>query len=182
MDNYHNLPQKKEDRRALRNALTPAEATLWNSLKSSQLAGRKLFAGFLADPDSETNFKLFGPVVRPHGAVEAPARVFALRLRPNQDFCTALEDFCRSRGLSRAKLHGGVGSIIGARFAGGRVSEPFATEIAVTGGVVAAGSRGDLRAEIDIALIDHTGAIAQGRLQRGNNPVLMTMELVLEAL
>lgn len=41
MDNYHNLPDKKDDRRALRNNLTPAEATLWKSLKSGQLAGRK---------------------------------------------------------------------------------------------------------------------------------------------
>ena len=41
MDAYHNLPQKKEDRGTLRNALTPAEATLWKSLKGGQLAGRK---------------------------------------------------------------------------------------------------------------------------------------------
>ncbi len=41
MDNYHNLPQTKDDRRILRNTLTPAEATLWKSLKGSQLAGRK---------------------------------------------------------------------------------------------------------------------------------------------
>jgi very-short-patch-repair endonuclease len=41
MENYHNLPQKKEARSSLRNALTPAEATLWKSLKGGQLAGRK---------------------------------------------------------------------------------------------------------------------------------------------
>ena len=41
MDAYHNLPQKKDDRRTLRNTLTPAEATLWKSLKGGQLAGRK---------------------------------------------------------------------------------------------------------------------------------------------
>ncbi|UOQ96868.1 endonuclease domain-containing protein [Hymenobacter sp. 5317J-9] len=41
MDSYHNLPQKKDDRRTLRSALTPAEATLWKSLKGGQLAGRK---------------------------------------------------------------------------------------------------------------------------------------------
>ena len=41
MDSYHNLPHKKDDRRNLRNSLTPAEATLWKSLKSGQLAGRK---------------------------------------------------------------------------------------------------------------------------------------------
>ena len=41
MDSFHNLPHKKDDRRNLRNNLTSAEATLWKSLKSSQLAGRK---------------------------------------------------------------------------------------------------------------------------------------------
>ena len=41
MTSYHNLAQKKEDRRALRNNLTAAEATLWKALKGGQLAGRK---------------------------------------------------------------------------------------------------------------------------------------------
>jgi len=34
---------------------------------------------------------------------------------------------------------------------------------------------------LDIVLVDYTGVIAEGRLMRGDNPVLMTMELVLEA-
>jgi very-short-patch-repair endonuclease len=41
MTNYHNLPSKREDRRTLRNSLTPAEAALWKALKSGQVAGRK---------------------------------------------------------------------------------------------------------------------------------------------
>ena len=41
MDSYHNLPYKKDDRRALRSFLTPAEATLWKSLSGGQLEGRK---------------------------------------------------------------------------------------------------------------------------------------------
>jgi len=39
-----------------------------------------------------------------------------------------------------------------------------------------------LEATLDVALIDYTGGIGQGRLVRGDNPVLMTMELVIEAL
>ena len=35
--------------------------------------------------------------------------------------------------------------------------------------------------DIDVALIDYSGALASGRLIRGDNPVLMTFELVLEA-
>ena len=37
----NNLPHKKDERRTLRNNLTPAEAKLWSVLKSGQLAGRK---------------------------------------------------------------------------------------------------------------------------------------------
>ena len=37
-------------------------------------------------------------------------------------------------------------------------------------------------AELDVALVDYTGGLAEGRLMRGDNPVLMTMELVLEVL
>ena len=67
-------------------------------------------------------------------ARETSSRAFALRLRPNQDFAGALETFCRERGISRARIHGGVGSTIGARFADGRSVEPFATELAITSG------------------------------------------------
>src|SRR5712671_245310 len=56
-------------------------------------------AVFTAEPDPETNFKLFGPV--PSAATSAPtaSRAYALRLRPNQDFAGALETFCRERGI-----------------------------------------------------------------------------------
>jgi len=135
---------------------------------------------FVAEPDAETNFKLFGPVARPGTAVKADRRAFALRLRPNQDFAAALETFCRQHGILRARLHGGVGSTIGAQFADGRSVVPFATEIAITAGNVAPGPDGTLQAQLDIALVDCLGGIAEGRLTRGDNPVLMTMELVLE--
>src|SRR5216684_4453948 len=115
-------------------------------------------------------------------ATETTSRAFALRLRPNQDFAGALEAFCRERGIVSAKLHGGVGSTIGARFADGRIVEPFATELAVSSGVIVSGVSGALEAELDIALVDYQGGIAEGPLLRGDNPVLMTMELVLEVL
>ena len=135
-----------------------------------------------AEPDPETNFKLFGPVACPAAGVETTSRAFALRLRPNQDFGGSLEAFCREREIISARLQGGVGSTIGARFTDGRIVEPFATELAVSSGVVAPGAGGALEAELDIALVDYLGGIAEGRLTRGDNPVLMTMELVLEVL
>ena len=139
-------------------------------------------AMFTAEPDPETNFKLFGPVPAAAKGAESTSRAFALRLRPNQDFASSLESFCREHGIARAKIHGGVGSTIGARFADGGVIEPFATELAITSGVVEPGASGALEAALDVALIDYTGCIGEGRLIRGDNPVLMTMELVLEAL
>ena len=139
-------------------------------------------AVFAAEPDPEINFKLFGPVPSAASGAETTSRVFALRLRPNQDFAGALEAFCRERGIASARLRGGVGSIIGARFADGRVVEPFATEMAVRSGVIVSGAGGALEAELDVALVDYLGGLAEGRLIRGDNPVLMTMELVLEVL
>jgi predicted DNA-binding protein with PD1-like motif len=139
-------------------------------------------AMFLGEPDPETNFKLFGPVACAASVVETTSRAFALRLRPNQDLVGALEAFCRERGITQAKLHGGVGSTIGVRFADGRIVEPFATELAIRSGVIAAGAGGTLEAELDIAVVDYTGGLAEGRLKRDDNPVLMTMELVLEVL
>jgi predicted DNA-binding protein with PD1-like motif len=135
---------------------------------------------FTAEPDPETNFKLFGPVPSAATSAQTTRRAYALRLRPNQDFAGALESFCRERGISNAKLHGGVGSIIGARFADGRSVEPFATEMAVRSGAIAMGADGTPEATLDVALVDYTGGLAVGRLVRGDNPVLMTMELVLE--
>jgi predicted DNA-binding protein with PD1-like motif len=137
-------------------------------------------AVFTAELDTETNFKLFGPVAIPAAVFRKTSRAFALRLRPNQDFATALETFCRQHGILRARLHGGVGSTIGARFTDGRSVVPFATELAVKSGTVAPHADGTLQAELDISLVDYLGGLTEGRLVRGDNPVLMTMELVLE--
>jgi predicted DNA-binding protein with PD1-like motif len=139
-------------------------------------------AMFTAEPDPETNFKLFGPVAAASTGARTTSRAFALRLRPNQDFAGCLEGFCRERGIAHAKIHGGVGSTIGARFTHGGVTEAFATELAITAGAIAPGGAGALEAALDVALIDYTGGIAEGRLIRGDNPVLMTMELVLEVM
>jgi predicted DNA-binding protein with PD1-like motif len=139
-------------------------------------------AVFAAEPDPETNFKLFGPIAAASNGARADRPAFALRLKPNQDFAHALEGFCRARGIARARIRGGVGSTIGASFSDGRVVEPFATELTVTSGSITPAADGALEAELDIALVDFTGGLAEGRLVRGDNPVLMTMELVLEVL
>jgi len=139
-------------------------------------------AVFIAEVDSETNFKLFGPVPAAVTNAKTDSRAFALRLRPNQDFACALECFCRQHGIFNARIHGGVGSTIGAHFSDGRCVVPFATELAIRSGIIEPNADGTLEAALDIALVDYLGGIAEGRLMRGDNPVLMTMELVLEVL
>ena len=140
-------------------------------------------AMFTAEPDSETNFKLFGPVVVGDDQRQmrraAPLRCGCGRTRilPRRWKISA-----GSAAIFRARIHGGVGSTIGAHFTDGRNVVPFATELAIRSGEIAPGADGKLEATLDVALVDYLGGIAEGRLMRGDNPVLMTMELVLEVL
>ena len=88
-----------------------------------------------------------------------------------------------SAGSARAKLHGGVGSIIGARFA----DRPHRRALCDRTGCCDRASSlpaqtARCEATLDVALVDYLGGLAEGRLTRGDNPVLMTMELVLEVL
>jgi predicted DNA-binding protein with PD1-like motif len=134
-----------------------------------------LGARFEVTPDPETGFSLFMPKATgtPPPANARPG--LAIRLCPNQDLTEALERAARDAGFARAVVQGGVASIIGARFADAPPIEAFATEMLVTRGEV-----GDA-AELDIAIVDLHGTIGQGRLLRGDNPVLMTFEGVLES-
>jgi predicted DNA-binding protein with PD1-like motif len=142
--------------------------------------------GFEAHPDAETNFTLFGPVVLPQTLPSSDQprskRCFALRLLPNQDICTALEDFCRSEGVSAAVVRGGVASIIGAIFEDGSSVTSEVTEMLICTGTIASGSHGATHATLDVELVDHKGEVAAGRLVRGANPILITAEIVLEVL
>jgi predicted DNA-binding protein with PD1-like motif len=136
-------------------------------------------ARFEGQVDPETNFKLFEPVPASASGAQTDTPAFALRLRPNQCFHGALEAFVRERGWRAAKVHGGVGSTIGAAFEDGRVIENFATEVFVRSGTIAPDPQGALRASLDVGLVDYTGEMAEGRLAHGQNPVLMTFELIL---
>ena len=136
-------------------------------------------ADFLVTADDETNFALFQPMSKSTRG-EAAATSLAVRVRPNVDFCTALEEICAAHGISHARVRGGVGSLIGAAFDDGRVIEPFITEVFIEQGVIAPAEGGALCADVDIGLVDHTGQMAEGRLRRGHNPVLVTFELIIE--
>jgi predicted DNA-binding protein with PD1-like motif len=138
-------------------------------------------SGFEVQPDAETNFSLFRPVavpgVSPAGG-DAPA--LAVRVPQNVDLCEALEALCRAQGWPAARVRGGVGSTVGVAFDDGRVVEPFVTETLIRAGEIRPDARGELRAAIDVMLVDHLGGRHQGRLARGENGVLVTFELLLE--
>ena len=135
-------------------------------------------AAFEVAADAETNFDLFQ--VTTHSARAGGVNALVVQLRPNQDLCLALETICAERGIRHGRIRGGVGSLIGAVFDDGRTVEPFVTEVFIRHGVVAPGADGLPRADVDVGLVDHTGQMAEGRLARGHNPVLITFEVVIE--
>jgi predicted DNA-binding protein with PD1-like motif len=154
-------------------------------------------ARFEAVDDRETGFRLFEPVptadsLPPRGGGtgrggSAPRQTLpetnalAIRLRPNQDITTALESIGRAAGFTRARVVGGVGSIIGARFADAPPVEPFATEMFLSAGDLRCNDSGGRPSALSAALVDLTGALAGGPLVAGDNPILMTSELVLKS-
>lgn len=120
-------------------------------------------------PDPETNFELFQ--VRQTGGGGDYA---AIRLKPNQDFATALDEACALLGWRAARVYG-LGSLIGACFENGDVLDSLASEFLIKDAM--ARGRG-LEPEIVIVGIDGSN-ILSGRLSRGENAVLITAELVL---
>jgi len=149
-------------------------------------------AAFCAQADDETRFTLFQPTAEPaEPSTTTPPTTptttptttarpaLAVRLAPNVDLCSALEALCRDHGIHSATVRGGVGSTVGAVFDDGRVVEPFVTELLIRHGRIQRDAQAQPQAQIDISLVDHLGGLADGRLARGANPVLVTCELVL---
>lgn len=172
----HALWTEADGRRACGHVL-PDDTVIAAPIRASGAA--IVGARFEVHPDAETGFSLFAPVATGR-AIPADLRPgVAVRLAPNQDLSEALEGAGRAAGFGRAAIRGGVASLIGARFMDAPEIEGFATEMLVR--------RGDIRcsagpaSEIDVAIVDYRGAIGEGRLVPGDNPVLMTFEGVLEA-
>lgn len=147
----------------------PVDASLW------LLDG----ASFEVMPSPETGFPLFEPIAVStfSSRRESP---FAMSIRPNEDLCTALESECKARGIVRAHVHGGVGSLVGTTFDDGRDVVPFVTEVFIRNGQVTMAEEGELVARIDVGLVDHLGGLHEGHLRRFANPVLVTFELLVE--
>jgi predicted DNA-binding protein with PD1-like motif len=128
-----------------------------------------------ADPDTETNFTLFHPAQNAASA-EAGDRTIVARIRPNEDITLAIETIARRHYMNNAIVRGSLGSLNGAHFTDGTKVADRATEVLVRSGHVHNG-----KAVLDMLVVDMQGHVHEGRLVRGDNPVCITFELVLEA-
>jgi predicted DNA-binding protein with PD1-like motif len=137
-------------------------------------------ATFEAVPDPETNFTLFEPkeiqASTPEGA---GASALLAKVRPNEDISLAIEEICSRHGITTANIHG-IGSLNGVRFVDGVEVSSYATEVLIQEGRVrTVEGRPQTRLVIDV--VDMDGGIFSGELVRGDNPVCVTFELVIEA-
>jgi hypothetical protein len=122
--------------------------------------------------DPETNFTVF----QPSGPSTAGARGVFARIRPNEDISLATEAIAQRHGLRNATVRGSLGSLIGACFTDGRAVADDATEVLVRRGVLRDGV-----AELQMLVADMQGDVHEGLLVRGDNPVLITFDLMLES-
>ncbi len=121
-------------------------------------------------PDRETKFELFQ-------AVETNAimgEFAALRLMPNQDFTTAINESCEFLGWESAQVYG-LGSLNGITFTDGACTTPQPTEFLITD--AEAGNSADAPEIISIGI--KGTPIQTGRLEERKNAVLITAELIL---
>ncbi|WP_348601450.1 DUF296 domain-containing protein [Phyllobacterium sp. SB3] len=132
----------------------------------------------VSEPDSETRFTLFHPVLREQTEEGAQgSRMIFARVAPNEDIIESLEAICRKHAMKNAVLRGSIGSLIGARYLDGSRVDDTATEVFVLQGMV---STNTTATQLEIAMVDTYGVITRGFLKRGENPVCITFELCLE--
>lgn len=131
-------------------------------------------AAFHVRDDEETNFRLFRPVPQDDGT-PVTWNAIICAIKPNQDIGAAVEEACRRHGIANASVHG-IGSLVGADFEEAERVHSYATEVLIGSGEVRDGQCG-----LDIALVGLDGAIGQGRLVRGTNPVCVTFEVLIIA-
>jgi predicted DNA-binding protein with PD1-like motif len=124
-----------------------------------------------AEADQETNFTLF----QPSGVTVADADAILARVKPNEDILSAVETICRDNHVTEATVRGSLGSLIGARFSDGDRVDDHATEVLVRQGWVRNG-----KAALELLVVNMNGDVHEGWLERGENPVCITLDLVLE--
>lgn len=138
-------------------------------------------ATFEAKPDTETNFTLFEPVRDTRASSPMTgARALLAKVRPNQDINLAIEEICLRHEIASANIYG-IGSLNGVRFVNGAQVDSHATEVLIRAGRFKS-EGGQPRARLNLDVVDLDGVISSGEITRGDNPVCVTFELVIEAL
>jgi uncharacterized protein len=113
-------------------------------------------------------------------------RVASVRLGPNEDLVEALDQAAAHLGFGRALVRSGLGSLIDATFEGvegvpRRIEGPAVELLSLSGEICL--DEGSVKAAgISGVVGDPAGAIWAGRFVRGQNPVCITIEAVLEEL
>lgn len=130
-----------------------------------------------AQSDPETNFTLFAPNIVSEGE---PGDLIVARIRPNEDLTKSIEHICAQHNVKSGRIISLIGSTVGARFADGLSIDEPPTEILGLKGYVRREENGSYRADITIALIDAAGNIHIGEPLRGENPVLICVEIFIQ--
>jgi len=120
--------------------------------------------------DAETRFPLFQP-----RALGGGDNALLLTLRPNQDLTEALEEAVAEAGIARGRIFG-LGSLVRPKLEGQPRIDSLATEILLTGGLLEGG-----KARIGAEIVTITGARHQGWLERGENGICITAEVLIVA-
>lgn len=111
-------------------------------------------------------------------------RVAVLRLRPNQDIGTAIEQSCVEAGLRGAILRAALGSLNDAVYCNPdgstrTVTGPGLEIVSLTGQLVPTAD-GRVQAELTATVADRDGNVSGGRLAPGCNIICITAEIVLQ--
>lgn len=110
-------------------------------------------------------------------------RIAVVRIRPNEDLVTAVEAAASEHGLKNAIVRSAVGSLVDAALqAGDRTVEVPGPgiEILTLSGELRSDEDGLPKAELHGTIADGKAQVYGGRFCRGENPVCITLELVLQ--
>lgn len=110
-------------------------------------------------------------------------RIAVIRLRPNEDLVGGVEVVCREHGFSRAIVRSGVGSLVDAVLESGETALKIpgpGIEILTLAGEVRPDAEGIPRADLRGTVADGNAKVFGGGFRRGENPICITLELVLQ--
>ncbi|MDX1710288.1 MAG: PPC domain-containing DNA-binding protein [Rhodovibrionaceae bacterium] len=114
-------------------------------------------------------------------------RIFAIRLKPNEDLVEGVEAAAAELGVDHAVVRSAVGSLVDAALGYGQGDSRAVTmiegpgvEILTLAGELRPGRDGAPRANLRGTVSDSDAKVYGGLFLRGANPICITLELVLQ--